>query len=160
MLETLTTAHVSIAQADRPNALVVRPIRWGFRALISVHALDAFAQAVLAGGFLNGSYDMLGLHRDNAIMGVVVLGYLQIVVAALYWRPAGGTLWPALASVGIAAAESLQIVLGFNRVVGLHVPLGVAIIAAMTVLTAWAWRGSFGLRGSFRLHSSSRGGPS
>lgn len=142
----MATTHVLTKQADRAHGLVGRPIRWGFRTVISVHALSAFAQAVLAGGFLNGNYDMLGLHGGISATGVEILGYLQVVVAVLYWRPAGGVLWPALASVAIAAAENVQITLGFDRTIGLHVPLGVVIIAAMTVLATWAWRGSFGLR--------------
>jgi len=121
-------------------------MRWILRGVISVHALDAFAQAVLAGGFLNGNYDLLGLHRVNAIAGVVVLGYLQLAITVLYWRPFGGVGWPMLASAAISAAESLQIVLGFDRSIAIHVPLGVAIIVAVAMLATWAWRGSFGLR--------------
>jgi hypothetical protein len=30
--------------------------------------------------------------------------------------------------------------MGFNRVLGVHIPLGVGIIALATVLAVWAWR--------------------
>ena len=133
-------------QAAQSAPLVHRLMRWTLRGVVSVHALDAFTQAVLAGGFLNGNYDMLGVHRVNAIAGVVVLGYLQLVITVLYWRPFGGAAWPILASAAISAAESLQIVLCFDRSIAIHVPLGVAIIVATAMLASWAWRGSFGLR--------------
>jgi len=144
----LGSTEVALIVAGGEGAVpgVARSARWAFRTVITVHAIDAFAQAVLAGGFLDGRFELLGLHRDNAILGVVVLGYLQILVAVLYWRPGGGPAWPLAASAVISAAESLQIVLGFTRRIALHVPLGVAIIAGMALLAAWAWRGTFGQR--------------
>src|SRR4051812_8498838 len=58
-------------------------IRWALRTLITLHAFEVFLQAVLAGAFLDGHFAMLGLHRENAI-GLVVLGYVQILVALAY----------------------------------------------------------------------------
>lgn len=124
---------------------VAMPYRWALRAVITLHALDVFAQPVLAGRFLAGDYDTLALHSTNAII-VGIIGYVQIVAAILYWWPAGGAGWPVLAAFGVSAAETVQIILGFERVVGVHVPLGVAIISTMVVLLVWVWRRDFGSR--------------
>jgi hypothetical protein len=101
-----------------------------------------FAQAVLAGGFLNGNYAMLGLHRDNGI-GLVLLGYLQILVAAGYWRAGRAPAWLFWVCVGISVAETGQFFLGLGRLIGLHVPLGVAIVVGVVLLAQWAWRPVF-----------------
>lgn len=135
-----TAPAESVSVGPPRHGRVARTIRRALRIVITVHALDAFAQAVLAGGFLNGYYGLLGLHRYNAILGVVILGYLQLAVAILYWRPGRGRGWPALACLGISAAESLQIVFGFERMLSVHVPLGVAIVMIMTIMTIWVWR--------------------
>ncbi len=145
-MDPTQTAEIGAALHDGKQPRVAAPAQWAFRTVITLHGLDAFAQAVLAGAFLNGNYEMLALHRLNAVLGVVVLGYLQLLVALLYWRPSGGPAWPLLTSVGISAAESLQIVLGFQRQIGVHVPLGVGITAGVIVLATWAWRGTFGQR--------------
>jgi hypothetical protein len=111
-------------------------LRW----VITLHAVTAFAQSVLAGAFLDGHFAVLRLHRLNAYWGVVGLSYLQVVLALLY-RRRGGPRWVALVSIGIAVAESVEVMLGLGRVIGLHVPLGVAIITATFWLAVWAWRG-------------------
>jgi hypothetical protein len=141
----IATVPVDTPPVDCETPLVARRLRWVFCALITVHALDAFAQAVLAGGFLNGTYSMLGLHRDNGI-GLVLLGYLQIGVAIAYWRPGGGPAWPLWVCLGISVAETVQYFLGLGRLIGIHVPLGVAIIVGAVMLAQWAWRDTFGRR--------------
>ncbi|QIS15675.1 hypothetical protein [Nocardia arthritidis] len=112
-------------------------LRW----VITLHALGAFGQAVLAGRFLSGDYDMVAAHATNATV-VGGIGYLQVVVALLVWRPGRGPVWPLAVSVGLVLAETAQILLGYFRGIGVHVPLGVAIIAALMVLLTWAWRRS------------------
>jgi hypothetical protein len=113
-----------------------------FRAVATVHALAVFGQPILAGRFMNGDTAMLELHGDNAVV-VGVLGIVQLIVAILCWRIARGGSWPCSwpvpLCVGLALAEPLQIFFGFNRVIGLHVPLGVAIVATTVVLLISVW---------------------
>jgi hypothetical protein len=118
-------------------------MRWLLRAVVTAHLADVFAQPVMAGRFMSGDYDLLAVHRANAISAAVV-GFTQLAVAFLYWRVVRGPGWPALVCLGLSAAEGLQIYLGFNRILGLHVPLGVAIIAISAVLAAVVWRPGFG----------------
>jgi len=117
-----------------------RPLlRTLFRWFVTVAAVLAFAQAALAGAFLNGHYGALNLHSINATLATLAaLG--MVVVGVLIWRPGRGAAWPALVSLGVLAAEVLQITLGFARSLSLHVPLGVAIIAGLIVLTLRVWR--------------------
>lgn len=120
--------------------------RWILRIAITLHALDAFTQAVFAGRFLAGSYGMLTAHLDNANFGVSTISAIQVVVSVLYWRPGGGRGWPILASLALTGAEAIQITLGLNRILGVHIPLGILIILAASWYATWAWRPAFGTR--------------
>src|SRR4051794_7302935 len=113
--------------------------RWVFRVVVSVEAALAVGQPVLAGGFLSGHYPMLAWHAANATAtGLTAIA--MIAAGVLLWRPGRGPLWPALASAALFGLEAVQIVLGYGRVLAVHLPLGVTIIACLALLLAWAWR--------------------
>ncbi|UXY18110.1 hypothetical protein N8I84_04750 [Streptomyces cynarae] len=117
----------------RPWALVL------FRTVVTCEAVLAVGQAVLAGSFLSGHYGALDLHALNATAtGLVAVA--QIVASALLWRPGGGPGWPALTGIALFGAEAGQIAMGYARVLAVHVPLGVAIIACTLLMLVWAWR--------------------
>lgn len=119
-------------------AVTPRWPRWLFRIASTVSAVMLFNQAVYAGQFLSGTYNSLHTHRENATYaGISTL--VTAVAALLLWRPGRGPRWPFLACLGIFGLIALQIMLGFARVVSLHVPLGVAIILLGTLLTIWSW---------------------
>jgi hypothetical protein len=113
--------------------------RWVFRVAASVEVLLALGQPVLAGGFLSGHYSMLAMHAANAtatgVTAIVMTG-----AGVLLWRPGRGPGWPALASAGLFVLEALQILLGYLKVLAVHIPLGVSIIASLVLLGVWAWR--------------------
>jgi len=110
---------------------------WLFRVTLCVQALDSLAQAVLAGRFLSGDFAMLAAHEFNATRGVVIVAFVQIAVAVVAWRLSGAPGWLVWAVVVVFVATVGQIVLGFTRVLGLHVPLGVSIIATVGWLAVW-----------------------
>jgi hypothetical protein len=113
--------------------------KWLFRVSITCEAVFAFAQAVLAGGFLAGHYDFLSMHKENAtITGIT--GIVVILTAVLQWKPGGGPGWPIAVSAALFAAEAGQIIMGYARVLVVHVPLGVLIIVGIVKLLTWAWR--------------------
>jgi heme A synthase len=98
-----------------------------------------FNQAIFAGQFLDGTYDSLQVHRDNATLaGISVL--ISAVAAVLVRWPGRGPGWPILACVGIFVLVALQIILGFARAISVHVPLGVATILLAAALAVWSWR--------------------
>jgi len=110
---------------------------WLFRVTLCVQALDSLAQAVLAGRFLSGDFAMLAAHEVNGTRGVVIVAFVQIAVAVVAWRRSGASGWLVVAVVLVFLATVGQIVLGFSRVLGLHVPLGVSIIATAGWLAVW-----------------------
>jgi heme A synthase len=98
-----------------------------------------FDQGVFAGQFLSGTYDALLTHRENATFaGISVLG--SAIAAVLLRWPGRGPWWPMVACLGLFGLIALQIVIGFARILALHVPLGVMIIILATGLAVWAWR--------------------
>jgi hypothetical protein len=112
---------------------------WFFRIMVSLTAALTFAQALIAGSFLAGHFDMLAIHKNNSTI-VVAAAALTIVAAVLLWRPGRGPGWPVWASLGFFACLALQTFLGYRRLVVFHIPLGTAIIALMLLLVVWAWR--------------------
>ena len=113
--------------------------RWTFRVTSTVAAIMLFDQAVFAGQFLDGTYDSLHTHRENATYaGIAVL--ISTVAAVLVRRPGRGPWWPVAACLGIFGLVAVQIMLGFARAISLHVPVGVATILLAAALAAWAWR--------------------
>lgn len=144
-MEPVTAEPTTTAPPDTRYRHVARPARWALRTVITVQTLDLFVQATLAGRFLNGAYGSLRIHSTNGTL-IGIIGIVQIVAALLYWRPAGGVGWPVLTSLVIFAAEGIQIAIGHSRIIAVHVPLGVTIVAAMALMAAWAWRPTFGQR--------------
>jgi hypothetical protein len=112
---------------------------WVFRITSTSAAIMLFDQAVFAGQFLDGTYDSLLVHRENATYAGVAVLISGIAAVFARW-PGRGPWWPILASFGIFGLVALQIMLGFARSISMHVPLGVAIIVLGAALAVWAWR--------------------
>lgn len=111
--------------------------RWVFRVTSTISAIMLFDQAVFAGQFLNGTYNSLSVHRENATYaGISVLVSL---VAAILVRWPGRGPWPFVAYLVLFGLIGLQILLGFEKALAFHVPLGVFIIMVATALAVWAW---------------------
>jgi protein-S-isoprenylcysteine O-methyltransferase Ste14 len=98
-----------------------------------------FDQAVFAGQFLGGSYGSLHTHRENATYAGIAVVVAALSATTIRW-PGKGPWWPMAATVGLFGLIALQIVLGFSRVLEIHIPLGVAIIILAVLLAIWAWR--------------------
>jgi len=110
-----------------------------FRVVVTVEAVMTFTQAVFAGGFLSGHYELLGLHADyGRITGYAAVA--QLITAILLWRPGRGPGWPVLVCTLLLGAVGSQIYLGFARILSIHVPLGVAVITGSVLLVIWAWK--------------------
>jgi hypothetical protein len=114
------------------------PVYLPFRVAVSVTAVLLFNQAVFAGQFLSGTFEALATHASNA--NIAALAMLATVVTAGLIKMEGGPLWPTLASIGLALLVGVEMVLGLARVIWLHIPTGVALIALTALLVRWAWR--------------------
>ena len=120
---------------DRPATGMPRPgtVRV-MRVVLGLLAVAVFAQAVLAGLFLDGGDAWRGWHAVNGMLVLPLLALVQVGLAVLVWRRGRGPGWLALASVGLLVALLVQSVLGITNQVAIHVPLGVAIFGLVGTL--------------------------
>ncbi len=129
------TLHPGEPAADVPGP---RASLWVLRTVVTAQLLLIALQPVLAGWYLSGDFDALGLHGTNA--GFVVLAGLIVLGCALvYWLAGGGRGWVPAAAAGLLIAEVLQYGFGYARLLWLHVPLGVAVVIGAVLLTVWVW---------------------
>jgi hypothetical protein len=115
--------------------------RWpiySVRFLAVVLLLQVFGQAVLAGGFVSGNVGLLGIHSANAILAVVTSMAL-ILAAVLLLRPGRGPWWPIPVTVVLWLLIATQVALGYARLLGGHIPLGVSIFGFVCALTWWSF---------------------
>jgi len=141
MADAATSQAVIIG--DAASGTRARP-RWPvvlFRATATFYALAAVAQPFLAGLFLSGSFSALKAHEVTG-QAVGGLGILTLICAILLWRVGGGPVAAVRISGGLLVAVVLQIILGYDRLLVLHVPLGVAMVAGIGRLAFFAWRGA------------------
>ena len=139
------TTQLETEDLDEPvDDRSTKSARWAVRAFrvpITVAAVVLFNQSLSAGEFMSGRFEFLEFHRFGATAAEMVV--LLAVVGAGWarfrrrysWRPVGAT---ALLFVAI----QLQEWAGEERVLSVHVPLGVSIIVVVIGLTVWAWRES------------------
>jgi hypothetical protein len=126
------------APQPRPHPRVGAWVWWVLRTVLTLQALDAFLQPVLAGRFLSGDFAMLALHRQNGTY-VGGLSMAVLVLTFITWRlyHVQGRVVAGLGVLGPIAG--LQIFLGFARSLSIHIPLGVAFIALSGWLMFWVW---------------------
>lgn len=124
-----------------PGAAPSQPRRvllWPLRIVLVPYAALLVAQPVLAGRFLEGSYEALKPH--GAIGGgIIPLTWIVCAAAFLAWRPGRLSPFPLVASGLVSVLTVVQVVAGYNRSLGVHLPLGVAIVATGLAMLGWAW---------------------
>ncbi|HJV14133.1 MAG TPA: hypothetical protein VJ625_09605 [Propionibacteriaceae bacterium] len=136
---TTTLTLPSPREARLPPAPQPGITLWLLRIALTVHALAAVAQPVIAGRYLSGDFDALTVHAANA--GLVMLTTIGAFGAAvLYWAAGRGAGWPALTLAVMFVAVIAQTALGALRVLAIHIPLGVAIVAFALGLAVWSFR--------------------
>lgn len=112
---------------------------WLFRVIVTVEAVLAFDQAVFAGQFISGDYGALNSHAANAgFTGTVLI--VEAIAGVLLWRRGRGPAWPIWAALGLVVMAGVQTALGYARVLAVHVPLGVCMIALDLLMLVWCWR--------------------
>jgi hypothetical protein len=112
---------------------------WPYRIALSIAAVLLFDQAVFAGQFLSGSYPSLATHRENATYAGIAVVVAALAAIPIRW-PGKGPWWPMAVTFALFGLIAAQIVLGFARVLAIHIPLGVSIIVLAVLLVVWAWR--------------------
>ncbi|MDQ0379706.1 hypothetical protein [Amycolatopsis thermophila] len=133
------TAETTVAGPRRTLAAL--------RVVTSLHVVAVVVQPVLAGEYLAGDIDALGLHELNSMI-VSGLGVVQVIAAVVYVWAGHGRFWPLAASVAIALVEQVQSGFGYEGDVAVHIPLGVVVVATQSLLTVWLFRDSAARRRS------------
>lgn len=123
-----------LAPAPKPRITL-----WLLRAALTAEAVATVAQPVIAGRYLSGDFDALIVHAANAaLVMLTIIGAFG--AAVLYWAVGRGTGWPALTLAGMFIAVIAQMALGALRVLAIHIPLGVGIVALALGLAIWSFR--------------------
>ncbi|MET0863825.1 MAG: hypothetical protein ABWZ98_05785 [Nakamurella sp.] len=112
--------------------------RWPLRVVAGLLAVMLWTQPLLIGLFLAGDFDKLAAH---ALVGGLLVGMTFILFAAavLAWRPGRLPGWVVAVAGAMWVGGLVQIAAGYQRNLGLHLPLGVALAAAGTGLAVRAW---------------------
>jgi len=112
--------------------------RWPLRAVASLLVLMLWAQPLLIGLFLAGDFDKLAAH---SLVGGMLVGLttLLVVAAVLAWRPGGLPGWVVAVAAAMTVGAVVQIAAGYERNLGVHVPLGVTLACAGAALAVRAW---------------------
>jgi hypothetical protein len=108
------------------------------RASTTVLIALALAQVILAGNFLGGQYDALGLHALGA-RAITISSAVQIAILAWLWRT-GGPRAAFFAGVVQTLLLVAEFAAGELRLAALHIPLGVLLVVGITQLTTMIWR--------------------
>jgi hypothetical protein len=153
----VTTPTALFAAPSGPaRTAAVGPMLWLLRLAFAAQAALAIAQPVLAGQYLAGDFDALTGHAINA--GLMYLGSIAAFVAALlYWLVGRGAGWPTLVVAGLFVAINAQTAFGALRILTLHIPLGVAIVATAVALAVWSFRPSARQQRAPRVRAQSPG---
>ncbi|MDN5852021.1 MAG: hypothetical protein L0K86_04090 [Actinomycetia bacterium] len=113
--------------------------RWILVVILGIHAAAAFNQSILAGMYLSGSLDAMEIHSAIG-SALVAITMVQGVATLLFLFPGRGPWWPLPVTVVLFFVEGLQIGMGYARTLGLHIPLGVAIIVVIVGMFVWSLR--------------------
>ncbi|GLY94271.1 hypothetical protein [Actinoplanes sp. NBRC 103695] len=131
----------SATRAEPPPIPAPRPgARWPIGVLRAVSVLvliQVLLQAALAGGFVTGQVSLLGLHSANGTLLFLTSGLL-VVGAVLLVRPGRGPWWPIVVATSVWLLITFQAGIGFARLIGLHIPIGVALMGLISGFTWWA----------------------
>jgi hypothetical protein len=115
--------------------------RWPYlilRGTTAALALLGVSQAVLAGGFLAGHYDMLKMHLYSGIAMVVVA--LVQTITVIFLRRAGGPAEVVRVGLILPFTLAAQAALGMTHILLLHVPIGAFMVVGLVRMMRWVWR--------------------
>jgi hypothetical protein len=126
------------------------------RVVAVLHSLAFLAQPVFAGGYLMGDVDSLTQHRLNAGI-VTALDLAQLICAMVYFWGGRGRVWPIWASLAVALAVEVQVGMGFERVLVVHLPLGVSLTVGQILITLWLFKAGASAARPRRVRRARRG---
>lgn len=128
-----------IDTAERVSVGAHRAWQPFLRGTTALMTLDGFAQPIFAGRFMAGSYDGLDAHAMNGM--VMAAGMLLMTLCfAIAWRFGAAPGRATAQCVAMTIGTGVEIALGHQQILAVHIPLGVALIAGLVVVTVQTWR--------------------
>ncbi len=128
----------------RPSAAHLLTL-WAFRMVALLQAVLFVLQPISIGSFLQGSWAAFDMHSLVGALLVpltMLTGLVGLLLAVLARRVAVG-----VGVVALLMLTTFQVGMGHTRLLAVHVPLGVALVALAVWLCAWSWtRGAQGAR--------------
>ena len=116
---------------------------WLTRLVMLPQAIAFVLQPISIGSFLQGTWAALDVHLATG--GILVLVTWMTGVCGLALGVVGRHWWLVAASVALGFLTMAQVALGSTRLLVLHVPLGVTLVAMALWLAIWPWtRGAKG----------------
>lgn len=109
----------------------------GLRLFALAHAACAVAQPITIGQYLSGRFQFLELH---SLFGhLVQIAVLLLGLFALLYAIGGGRIWVPILAAPLFFVEGIQIGMGYARLLGVHVPLGVGLVTLSILLAVAAF---------------------
>ncbi|MFG2648496.1 hypothetical protein [Streptomyces sp. NPDC048436] len=136
-------AERDVCEATGPPRPWLRKGLAVLRVSAALLVIDTLVQAALAGLFITGDVRLLDWHAANAQV-LSLLAFVATAAAGLVWRPGRGPVGPFLLGAGLLVLIGVQQALGESRLLGGHVPLGMAIFGLVAALTYWAFTCVYG----------------
>ncbi|MFX4286312.1 hypothetical protein ACQBJO_16915 [Janibacter sp. G349] len=110
---------------------------WITRLVMLPQAIAFVLQPISIGSFLQGTWAALDVHLVTG--GILVLVTWVTGACGLALGVVGRHWWLVAASLALGFLTTAQVALGSTRVLVLHVPLGVALVALALWLAVWPW---------------------
>ncbi|WP_114202619.1 hypothetical protein [Janibacter anophelis] len=138
-----TPALAPFAQPVAPRSGLHTALLWITRLVMPPQAIAFALQPISIGSFLQGTWAALDVHL--AIGGILVIVTWMTGVCGIALGVVGRHWWLVAASIALGFLTTAQVALGSTRMLVLHVPLGVALVALALWLAIWPWtRGAKG----------------
>jgi hypothetical protein len=131
----VATGVPPVPPVPRAHRWILGTLRWSS----SAYLVDTLLQAVLAALFVTGDVDLLLWHEMNAFVNNTLLGVV-LLAGILLWRPVRGPWWPGAAALLLLIVVQVEVQLGYERELALHIPVGVLMFGVASVLAAWTWQ--------------------
>jgi hypothetical protein len=126
---------------QRPSSAAPTWPLWTYRIVATLAAVLLFIQSILAGQFIADKHDKIAftLHRENAIISVIVVLVLVVAAILTVW-PGGGRKTVLPRAIGLLVVTAGEAAAGFAKLTALHVPLGVLLIGIAAMMAVLSWR--------------------
>ena len=111
-----------------------------FRATVTIHVVLLLTQPILIGLFLSGGDRSKLRAHEMGGSAVWVTGFLLVLASMLAWRIAHWSARVVIWCLLLFVAETFQLMMGYDRHLGIHVPLGVLLAVSASFLYAWAYK--------------------